>query len=93
LGKGSFNISTIYKNSPPGSGKNTQCANIVSKYNLKHFGCGDLLRAAALKNDEEGNYINELIREGKIVPVKITCGLAKKEMKESGKVNKKLFIS
>jgi hypothetical protein len=54
---------------------------------LKHFGCGDLLREAALKQDEEGVYINELIREGKIVPVKITCNLAKKEMIKHGKVN------
>jgi hypothetical protein len=50
-----------------------------------------LLRAAASKNDEEGNYINELIKEGKIVPVKITCSLAKKEMERHGEV-KNLLI-
>ena len=78
----------IFVLGPPGSGKNTQCAKIVTKYNLIHFGCGDLLRAASEKEDEEGQYINELIREGKIVPVRITCSLAKKEMEKNGKVKK-----
>jgi UMP-CMP kinase len=35
------------------------------------------------------------MKEGKIVPVKITCGLAKKEMEKHGKViinYKKYFI-
>lgn len=29
----------------PGSGKGTQCAKIVEKYNFSHFSTGDLLRA------------------------------------------------
>ena len=28
----------------PGSGKGTQCANLVEKYNFNHYSTGDLLR-------------------------------------------------
>jgi UMP-CMP kinase family protein len=70
---------------PPGVGKNTQCDELVKKYNLIHFGAGDLLRAEAKKDTEEGKLITSLIKEGKIVPVKITCGLIKKAMDEKGK--------
>jgi hypothetical protein len=31
--------------------------------------------------------INNLMKEGKIVPVKITCGLVKIAMEKAGKVN------
>ena len=89
-----------------GSGKNTQCDIVKEHYNLTHFSCGDLLRAAAslesesdLLNKESTNspknndllekskLINECIKEGKIVPAKITCQLAKDEMDKKGKEN------
>ena len=72
---------------PPGVGKNTQCDKLVEKYKFIHFGAGDLLRAEAKKDTEEGKLINSLISQGKIVPVKITCSLLKKAMDESGKNN------
>ena len=72
----------------PGCGKNTQCDLIKEKYKFSHFSCGDLLRAeASTEGSENGNLINELIREGKIVPAKITCSLAKREMNSRGKEN------
>ena len=72
---------------PPGVGKNTQCDKLVEKYKFIHFGAGDLLRAEAKKDTEEGKLVNSLISQGKIVPVKITCSLLKKAMDESGKNN------
>ena len=72
---------------PPGVGKNTQCDKLVEKYKLIHFGAGDLLRAEAKKDTEEGKLINSIISQGKIVPVKITCSLLKKAMDEAGKKN------
>jgi UMP-CMP kinase len=72
----------------PGSGKNTQCDLIKEKFNFSHFSCGDLLRAEASdKNSKNGELINTLIKEGKIVPATITCNLAKKEMHTRGKEN------
>ena len=75
---------------PPGVGKNTQCDKLVEKYKLIHFGAGDLLRAEAKKDTEDGKLISSLISQGQIVPVKITCGLIKKAMDESGK--DKIFL-
>lgn len=72
--------------SPPGSGKNTQCDRIIEKYRLVHFSCGELLRGAASVDDETGRFVNSIMKEGKIVPVEITCSLAKKEMERYGKV-------
>jgi len=75
---------------PPGVGKNTQCEKLVKKYNFIYFGAGDLLREEAKKDTEEGKLILSLIKEGKIVPVKITCTLIKKAMYEKGK--NKIFL-
>jgi len=75
---------------PPGVGKNTQCDLLVKKYNFIHFGAGDLLRAESKKDTEDGKLISNLIKEGKIVPVKITCNLIKKAMDEKGK--NKIFL-
>ncbi len=77
----------------PGSGKNTQCDFIKEKYNTKihHFSCGDLLREeAANETSKNGEMINKLIKEGKIVPATVTCSLAKREMQSKGK--NKLFL-
>ena len=75
---------------PPGVGKNTQCDKLVEKYKFVHFGAGDLLRAESKKDTEDGKLVNSLISQGKIVPVKITCGLIKKAMDASGK--DKIFL-
>ena len=77
----------------PGSGKNTQCDLIKEKYSNKihHFSCGDLLREeASNENSINGEMINKLIKEGKIVPATVTCSLAKREMQSKGK--DKLFL-
>ena len=75
---------------PPGVGKNTQCDKLVGKYKFIHFGAGDLLRAETKKDNEDGKLLNSIISQGKIVPVKITCGLIKKAMDSSGK--DKIFL-
>jgi len=76
----------------PGAGKGTQCANIVEKYGYVHLSAGDLLRAER-KNPESkvGQLIEDYIKEGKIVPVEITCQLLETaiftELKDNGKFN------
>ena len=45
-----------------------------------------MLRAEAKTGSEDGKLIESLISQGKIVPVKITCSLIKKEMEKVGKV-------
>lgn len=60
----------------PGSGKGTQCANLVRDYDLVHLSAGDLLREERQNpNSPDGQLIETYITEGKIVPVAITVKL------------------
>ncbi|KAH9256136.1 hypothetical protein BASA81_005912 [Batrachochytrium salamandrivorans] len=60
----------------PGSGKGTQCANLVRDYDLVHLSAGDLLREERQNpNSSDGQLIETYITEGKIVPVAITVKL------------------
>lgn len=86
--KSDYNV--IFIIGPPGSGKNTLSDKIVTKYNLKTFGAGDLLREEIKKGSEQGKYIESIINNGQIVPVSITVNLIKTKMDSLGKEN--LFL-
>lgn len=68
----------------PGSGKGTQCARIVEHYGFTHLSAGDLLRAEINSGSENGTMIQNMIKEGKIVPSEVTVKLLQRAMKESG---------
>ncbi|XP_002131814.4 UMP-CMP kinase-like [Ciona intestinalis] len=62
----------------PGAGKGTQCSKIVETFGYTHLSAGDLLRAERKNpSSKVGTLIESYIKDGKIVPVKITCGLLK----------------
>ncbi|XP_044726858.1 UMP-CMP kinase [Chrysoperla carnea] len=68
----------------PGSGKGTQCQNIVKEFGFDHLSAGDLLRAERqTPGSPDGELIEQHIKEGKIVPVEITCRLIEKAMNVS----------
>ena len=69
----------------PGGGKGTQCDKIKEKYQIFHYSCGELLRQAAKEKNEEADLINSYMKEGKIVPARITCELQKKCMENNDK--------
>jgi len=70
----------------PGAGKGTQCQRIVDKFGYVHLSAGDLLRAERqTQGSEHGEVIEHHIVNGTIVPVKITCSLLERAMKESEK--------
>ncbi|XP_054741367.1 UMP-CMP kinase [Anastrepha obliqua] len=70
----------------PGAGKGTQCSKIVERYQFVHLSAGDLLREErAREGSEFGTLIEDYIRNGKIVPVEVTCSLLEKAMQNSGK--------
>ena len=52
----------------PGSGKGTQCDKIIKDYKFAHFSVGDLLRDEVKKGSEIGQQLDNLMKEGKIVP-------------------------
>ncbi|KAF8038314.1 hypothetical protein BT93_B0988 [Corymbia citriodora subsp. variegata] len=74
----------------PGSGKGTQCANIVQHFGFTHLSAGDLLRAEIKSGSENGTMIQNMIKEGKIVPSEVTIKLLQNAMQESG--NDKFLI-
>ncbi|GMI86217.1 hypothetical protein like AT5G26667 [Hibiscus trionum] len=74
----------------PGSGKGTQCANVVKHFGYTHLSAGDLLRAEKDSGSENGNMIQNMMNEGKIVPSEVTIKLLEKAMLESG--NDKFLI-
>lgn len=70
----------------PGAGKGTQCSKIVERFQFEHLSAGDLLREErAREGSEVGALIEDYIRNGKIVPVEVTCSLLENAMKKSGK--------
>jgi len=55
----------------PGSGKGTQCTRIANQYNYFHLSAGDLLRAEVNTGSDLGKEIDDMIKDGKIVPMVI----------------------
>ncbi|XP_022147099.1 UMP-CMP kinase 3-like [Momordica charantia] len=74
----------------PGSGKGTQCANIIEHFGYSHLSAGDLLRAEIKSGSENGTMIQNMIKEGKIVPSEVTIKLLQRAMEQSG--NSKFLI-
>lgn len=67
---------------PPGSGKGTQAAKLVEKYNLVHISTGDLFRYEMGNDTPLGIKAKEFIDKGELVPDEITIGML------TNKVNK-----
>lgn len=57
----------------PGSGKGTQCDNLVNTYGFLHYSTGDLLRAEVKKETELGKEIDSYISKGHLVPGETTA--------------------
>ncbi|KAK9713870.1 hypothetical protein RND81_06G056300 [Saponaria officinalis] len=83
-------VTVIFVLGGPGSGKGTQCANIVQNYGYTHLSAGDLLRAEIKSGSENGTMIQNMIKEGKIVPAEVTIKLIQKAIQESD--NEKFLI-
>lgn len=70
----------------PGSGKGTQCANIVKQYGFCHLSSGDLLRDEVKAGSERGKRLNAIMEKGELVPLDEVLGLLRDAMvKESSK--------
>ncbi|KAJ1689278.1 hypothetical protein LUZ63_013433 [Rhynchospora breviuscula] len=83
-------VTVVFVLGGPGSGKGTQCANIVEHYGFTHLSAGDLLRAEIKSGSENGTMIQNMIKEGKIVPSEVTIKLLQTAILESG--NDKFLI-
>lgn len=83
-------VKVIFVLGGPGSGKGTQCASIVEHFGFTHLSAGDLLRAEINSGNENGLMIQNMIKEGKIVPSEVTVKLLQNAMIKSG--NDKFLI-
>ena len=68
------------------------CSNLVRDFGLVHLSAGDLLREERDSGSPDGDLINNIILQGKIVPVQITVNLIKKAMEKNGWSKKQFLI-
>lgn len=73
----------------PGSGKGTQCSQLVKKYDFQHISTGDLLRDEQKNNGPNADYIRETLASGGLVKSDILVELIKCKL---GTVHNKLFL-
>jgi len=66
----------------PGSGKGTQSKNISEHYSIPHISTGDMLRDAKEDGSERGNYIKNLIDNGKFVSDELIIQLVKERIQQ-----------
>lgn len=64
----------------PGSGKGTQCEKIVEEYGFTHLSSGDLLREEVKSGSERGQYLNEIMQKGDLVPKEIVLDMIRDAM-------------
>jgi UMP-CMP kinase len=67
----------------PGSGKGTQCQNLVKEFKFTHLSAGDLLRNELTKGTKNSELLESYLKDGKIVPMEITINLIKNAMEAS----------
>lgn len=65
---------------PPGSGKGTQAAKLVDKYQLVHISTGDLFRYEMGNNTPLGQEAKRYIEKGELVPDEVTIGMLKNKV-------------
>ncbi len=65
---------------PPGSGKGTQAARLVEKYQLVHISTGDLFRYEMGNNTPLGQKAKAYIAQGELVPDEVTIGMLRNKV-------------
>lgn len=68
---------------PPGAGKGTQAAKLVSKYNLVHLSTGDIFRANIKGETELGKLAKSYMDKGNLVPDEVTIKMLQSEVEKS----------
>lgn len=76
---------------PPGSGKGTQAAKLVKKYNLLHISTGDLFRYEIKNKTELGLKAISIIEKGELVPDEITVGMLRNKVEANPDVEGYIF--
>ncbi|KAJ3288453.1 hypothetical protein HK104_008171 [Borealophlyctis nickersoniae] len=67
----------------PGCGKGTNCVRLAKDFNYTHLSAGDLLRAEVATGSDLGKELENLMKEGKIVPMHVTLRLLREAMEKN----------
>ena len=78
--EGGFLLNVVHILGGPGAGKGAQVEMIVAKYRCHHFSASDLLRAEAASGSEQGREIERIMKEGMLVPHRITVDLLRRAL-------------
>lgn len=76
---------------PPGSGKGTQAAKLVEKYELLHISTGDLFRYEMGNNTPLGQEAKSYIEKGELVPDEVTVGMLRNKVEANLDVEGYIF--
>jgi adenylate kinase len=76
---------------PPGSGKGTQAAKLVEKYNLVHISTGDLFRYEMGNNTPLGLKAKAYMAKGELVPDEVTIGMLRNKVEAHPDANGFIF--
>lgn len=68
---------------PPGSGKGTQCANLVRDFDFLHLSTGDMLRRERALGTDLGRAVEALMDAGKLVSDEIIMQILAKQVLEN----------
>ena len=74
--KASIRTPVVFVLGGPGAGKGTQCDQLCAAYpECRYFAAGDLLRNEVVAGSTRGKEIAQLMKEGKLVPARMTIAL------------------
>merc|ERR1711997_411556 len=73
-------LPTIWILGGPGSGKGSQCDNIVAKFGYTHLSSGELLRSEVLSGSGKGKQLYTTMSAGSLVPDEEVVELIKSTM-------------
>lgn len=76
---------------PPGSGKGTQAAKLVQKYDLLHISTGDLFRHEMGNDTPLGRQAKSYIEKGELVPDEVTIGMLRNKVEANPDVSGYIF--
>jgi len=67
---------------PPGAGKGTQAADLITRYQIPHISTGDMFRAAIKAGTALGKKAKEYMDAGSLVPDEVTIGIVAERLAE-----------
>ncbi len=76
---------------PPGSGKGTQAALLLKKYDLLHISTGDLFRYELGNNTELGELARSYMDKGELVPDEVVIGMLRNKVAANPDVKGYIF--